>query len=84
MVGLESSSHMELQHTALDCNSALQVESLSAEMHQRVPELKALQQAIQERQKKMAGLEKTINDVKDSIYATLSKQVRRPVFDCCA
>ena len=54
------------------------MESLSAELHQRAPELKALEQAIQERQKKMAGLEKTINDVKDSIYTTLSKQVQLP------
>ena len=54
----------------------LQVETLSTEVQQRVPELKAMEHSIQERKQKMAGLEKTINDVKDSIYAPLSKQVR--------
>lgn len=53
----------------------LQAESLSTELQQRAPEAAALQEAIQERQQKMSGLEKTINDVKDGIYAPLSKQV---------
>lgn len=52
-----------------------QIASLSKEVKQRGPAISELAAAIQGRQEKMAGMERQINNVKDSMFASFSKQV---------
>jgi len=56
----------------------LQIASLSKEADERAPGIAELAGAVQARQEKMAGMEDQINTVKDSMYASISKQVSPP------
>lgn len=56
----------------------LQIASLSKEADERAPGIAELAGAVQARQEKMAGMEDQINAVKDSMYASISKQVSPP------
>jgi len=60
----------------------LQIASLSKEADERAPGISALAAAVQARQEKMAGMEDQINTVKDSMYASISKQVSPPSPHC--
>ena len=60
----------------------LQISSLSKEADERAPGIAELAGAVQARQEKMAGMEEQINSVKDSMYASISKQVSPPSAQC--
>jgi len=60
----------------------LQIASLSKEADERAPGISVLAAAVQARQEKMAGMEDQINTVKDSMYASISKQVSPPSPHC--
>ncbi len=60
----------------------LQIASLSKEAEERAPGIAELAGAVQARQEKMAGMEDQINSVKDSMYASISKQVSPPSPHC--
>lgn len=53
----------------------MQIAALSSEAQHRSPRLAELTAAIEKRQEKMTGMEEQINAVKDSVYASFSKQV---------
>ncbi|DBA77355.1 TPA: hypothetical protein ACH3X2_000872 [Trebouxia sp. C0005] len=52
-----------------------EIASLSKEADERAPGIAELAGAVQARQEKMAGMEDQINAVKDSMYASISKQL---------
>ena len=52
----------------------MQIAALRSEAQQRDPRLAELTAGIAERQKQMTAMEEQINKVKDSIYASFSKQ----------
>ena len=60
----------------------LQIGSLSKEADERGPGIAELAGTVQARQQKMASMEDHINTVKDSMYASISKQVT-PLSSLC-
>ena len=55
-------------------DAAVQIAALRSEAEQRNPRLAKLTAAIEKRQEKMTAMEEQINAVKDTTYASFSKQ----------
>lgn len=56
-------------------NAASEAKALREESHRKLPGATKLRKAIDDRARKMEGLQKRINEIEDRIFAAFSKKV---------